>query len=85
MRPASIKEEVVEAGHNAIVCLYNGDKVDSLDNLRLHKSCEKTPSSTAAVEPRTLPPTSAAAKYHSLRVYHQIQFWMGEALHVPPH
>ena len=46
---------------------------------------KKTSSSTVAVEPRTLPPTSAAAKYHSLRVYHQIHFWMGEAPHVPQH
>lgn len=25
----------------------------------------------------TLPPTSSAADYHSFRVYHQVQFWLG--------
>ena len=29
------------------------------------------------MQPRTLPPTSAAAKYHSLRVNHQVQQWRG--------
>ena len=31
------------------------------------------------VKPQTLPPTSGAAKYHSLRVYLQIQEWKGSA------
>ena len=30
-------------------------------------------SSTSHVQPQALPPTSAAAKYHSLRVYYQVQ------------
>ena len=32
------------------------------------------------VHPECLPPTSAAAVYHSLRVYHQVQQWRGDAL-----
>lgn len=30
------------------------------------------------VHPKSLPPTQAAAKFHSLRVYHQVQTWKGE-------
>jgi hypothetical protein len=29
------------------------------------------------VDPQALPPTSSAAKYHSMRVYLQVQQWMG--------
>ena len=37
----------------------------------------KVSSSTSCVQPRALPPTPAAAKYHSLRVNHQVQRWRG--------
>ena len=30
------------------------------------------------VSPESLPPTSAAASFHSLRVYHQVQVWRGQ-------
>ena len=29
------------------------------------------------IDIKTLPPTDAAAKYHSFRVYHQVQVWLG--------
>ena len=32
------------------------------------------------VDTRRLPPSSSAAAYHSLRVYHQIQEWLGNNL-----
>jgi hypothetical protein len=70
-------DDVIEAGNNVLVSLYNGEKDENLDHLRLRRFYEKTACSTAAVEPRTLPPTSAAAKYHSLRVYQQVQVWLG--------
>jgi hypothetical protein len=31
--------------------------------------------SKKAIQPKSLPPTSAAAKFHSQRVYHQVQAW----------
>ena len=37
---------------------------------------------TPYVPPCNLPPTSTAAQYHSLRVYHQVQQWSGNDL--PP-
>ena len=33
--------------------------------------------STVPVQPGALPHTSGSVKYHSLRVYHQIQEWLG--------
>ena len=38
--------------------------------------------SQQGLQPKCLPPTSAAAVYHSLRFYHQVQQWKGVAL--PP-
>jgi len=77
-------EDVVKAGELCLVSLYNGDDDESLDDLRLRTFYSKTTRSTAAVEPHSLPPTSAAAKYHSLRVYQQVQVWFGHGDQVPP-
>ncbi|GFS07562.1 hypothetical protein ElyMa_004735400 [Elysia marginata] len=41
--------------------------------LRYKRFWEKVASSITTVQVRSLPPTSAAAKYHSLRVYLQVQ------------
>ena len=55
-----------------------GQKGDvTLEKLRLTRFCEKVASSMKVVSPESLPPTSAAASFHSLRVYHQVQIWKG--------
>ena len=33
---------------------------------------------TSHIQPQSLPPTSAAASYHSMRVYHQFIQWKGK-------
>ena len=63
------KKEVIEVGEKALVCLYNGKSGETLDCLRYRRYCQ--------VQPQNLPPTSAAATYHSLRVYFQVQQWKG--------
>ena len=73
---ASIKD-VVKAGENALMCLYKGNHREDLNSLRYKRFCEKAATSTSHVQPQSLPPTSSAAKYHSLRVYYQIQDWKG--------
>ena len=40
--------------------------------------------SSKVVEPQTLPPTPAAAKFHSLRVYYQVNEWKGNSLDLDP-
>ena len=71
------KEEIHHAGEEALVCLYGGQPNEGLDKLRHRKFCEKVSTSITQVQVHTLPPTSAAAKSHSARVYYQVQEWMG--------
>ena len=67
-------EEIAVAGEAALVSLYSGSKKrDTLDQLRVQKFFQKVGSSSSCVQPQTLPPTSAAARYFSYRVYHQVQ------------
>ena len=74
------KSEVQEAGEAAIVALYKGDSRVDINNLRHDKFCHKVANSSVFVHPQVLPPTAAATKYHSYRVYYQIQEWKGEIL-----
>ena len=71
------KCDIIHAGENALVCLYNGKPGEKLDTLRLEHFYQKVSSCTSFVQPHTLPPTSSSAKYHSLHVYHQVQQWNG--------
>ena len=43
--------------------------------LRYKWFCDKVSKSTSPVDPQSLPPTFAATKYHSLRVYYQVLVW----------
>ena len=74
-------KEIITAGEQALVALYKGKVTQSLDALRYERFCEKVASRNAVVQPQILPPTSAAAQYHSLRVYYQVQEWLGRASH----
>ena len=71
--------DVVDAGEKALVLVYNGKLTDTLDSLRHKRFCERVASKTSHVKPQSLPPTLAAAKYHSLCVYLQVQKWKGSA------
>ena len=76
---SSTTHDVVNAGEKALILVYNGKLTDTLDSLRHKRFCEKVVSKTSHVKPQSLPPTSAAAKYHSLRVYLQVREWKGSA------
>ena len=71
------KEDIIVAGERALVSLYGGATEEGLDVLRYRRFCDKISKGTSHVEPRTLPPTSAAAMYHSLRVYYHVMYWKG--------
>ena len=71
----SSAEEVIEAGEKVLVCLYNGNDGENINHLRLRRFKEKVAKSSKYVEAKSLPPTRAATKFHSLRVYFQIQEW----------
>ena len=67
------KEVIVKAGEDVLVYLYNGSEKDDLNSLCYKRFCEKVKSGSKAVEAKYLPPVSAAAHYHSLRVFLQIK------------
>ena len=66
-------EELVTAGEQAIVCVRGGNTGENLDDLWYKHFIENVASSADYVHGKNLPPTSAAAHYHSLRIYYQIQ------------
>ncbi|KAK3709221.1 hypothetical protein QZH41_004579 [Actinostola sp. cb2023] len=74
---AASREDVIKAGEKALVCLYNGKVDENLDFLRYTRFWQKVATGTIGVQPESLPPTSAAAAYHSLRAYFQVQQWNG--------
>ena len=78
--PGASKVEVIMAGEKALLCLYNCKSDESLNSLRYTNFCQKVATGTTLVQPESLPPTSAATGYHSLRVYFQIQQWKGVPL-----
>ena len=80
---AATKEDVVKAGEKALLCLYNAVSEESLNSLRYSRFCQKVATGTTCVQPENLPPTSAAASYHSQRVFFQVQQWKGDELLQP--
>ena len=64
-------------GEAAMMCLYKGRAGDTLDELSLERFQPKVATSASFVRPENLPPTSSAAIFHSLHVYHQVQVWKG--------
>ena len=84
MQEDSSNEDIVQSGEVALVLLYGGSEDERLDALRYKRFRENVASSTKYVEARSLPPTSAAAKFHSLRVYYQVQEWKGHASDMDP-
>ena len=65
------KEQIVATGERALAILYNR-KDDDLDQMRYSMFCDKLISSKTQIKPEVLPPTSLAAKYHSMRVFCQV-------------
>lgn len=78
--PGSTGDDIAQAGEKAMVAIYKGRPSDALDSLRFLKFKEKLSSSKTFVHPRVLPPTSDGNRYHSYRVYHQVQQWRGNDL-----
>ncbi|KAJ8898485.1 hypothetical protein PR048_003845 [Dryococelus australis] len=76
------QDEVAAAGEAFMVCLYGGNKHDSLNrtHLKLYLRIIGCQFANQLCDPSVLPPTTAAAKEHSLRVYLQMQLWRGVPL-----
>ena len=70
--PNSTHLQVKEAGEKALVTIYGGKQTEGLNKLQYRKYSEKVATSLSQVDPKNLPPTSAAAKFHSYRVFLQV-------------
>ena len=69
----SAVSDVVTAGEKALVSLFGGKTGVGLNALRYQRYFEKLASKTSHFEPQNLPPTAAAARFHSLHVYLQVK------------
>ena len=78
-RDGATKDKIILAREGSFLCVYNG-RSDYLDSLRYTRFCQKVATGTSFVQPESLPPTSAAAAFHSQRVYFQVQQWEGVSL-----
>ena len=73
---SSTENDIVNAGEELVALLY-GCSLDDLRYKNYKKQLYKSGSIQKDVDLRRLPPTSSSTKYHSLRVYHQVQEWLG--------
>ena len=75
------KADIRKAGESIMLSLYNS-QCKSLDEQRYLSYSRKIGSGgvnkKTGINPASLPPTSNACGYHSLRVYHQVQSWHGQ-------
>ena len=76
MPSAITKQDLIKAGGEVIIAMYNGK--GTLDSLRYQAFCKKLLVSNRVLEAKPLPPTSATAKYHIMRIYCQVFEWKGE-------
>jgi len=76
--PGASKEDVMTAGENALLCLYNGQAGETLDTYcSFNASARRFQQALSELSLVPCPPTSASAKQHFLRVYVQVQQWQG--------
>ena len=76
-------KNAVAAADEAFLCVVYGGKIDDNLDVKWHQLYLRTIAKRkvcAKFDLATLPPTSAAARQHSFRVYHQVQQWRGVAL-----
>ncbi len=85
IEPSSPAESVASAGEDFLLALYAASKDTLTLNKHRHhcflKAVAKCPIHSK-IKLEALPPTSEAARQHSLRTYHQVQHWLGNEL--PP-
>ncbi|KAE8743752.1 hypothetical protein FOCC_FOCC009627 [Frankliniella occidentalis] len=80
-KTTATEDTVAAVGEEIIIALYGG-KCQTLNELRplLYKKTVGKQKLDDNFDFRSLPPTTDGAKYHSLRVYHQVQAWLGNDL-----
>ena len=74
------KDAVSKHGQAALETLYGCKTGENLDFERAARFSSKVASRSVYVSPESLPPTCDATRFHSYRVYHQVQAWLGNNL-----
>ena len=69
-------DDIVLAGEMALWCLYGSSSSEGSDAVRCRHFTEKVTRRTTNVHLHSLPPTAAAAVYHSVRVYFYVPEWI---------
>ncbi len=72
-RTGQTRDTIIGSGEKAIVLLYGGKHGDGLDAFRYQRCSDKVLNGAVLVEPQSLPPSSAAAKYHSFPNNHPLR------------
>jgi len=73
-------DDIAKAGEKFLLALYAaGSQVETLDKQRFYSFGQTIgkQSVSKTIQLARLPPTSASAREHSFRVFHQVQQWMG--------
>ena len=80
---AQAKDDILVAWQRTLVSLSGAAKEEGLDVLAYRRFCCKISKGTSHVEPRTLPPTSAAL-YHSFPEFYHVMYWKGKCYSMKP-
>ena len=75
--PGKTQEEIEKTGQQALGVVYGCVPGNDLDFERAARFSKKVVTSSSYIPPERLPPTTDAARYHSRRVYHLVQTWLG--------
>ena len=79
-QPNSNKDDIAQAGETFILKLYGATQSTTLDRYRYVRYMKQVSTKSLTSDGfrlELLPPTSAAAKFHSYRTYYTVQQWLG--------
>ena len=78
--PDSVHQDIARAGERFLLILYGARQVNPINKFRYVSYAHNIGKCklTSSFKLECLPPTSAAAKYHSYRSFHTIQQWLGK-------
>ena len=80
MQPIQSHTDINKHGQASLEVMYNCKPGNSLDFERAARFSSKVAPRMIYMPPESRPPTCDAAKYHTYRVYHQVQAWLGNVL-----
>ena len=80
MDATSTPDKIEQAGSRYLLKFYRAEFGISLDKLQFMRFTRKVTTCTATIDPKPLPPSSAAEAHHIERIYNQVQTWLGRGL-----